>query len=132
MNQNQLNSLLERLHKHRSIEYPVELRQKGQMTEYDRRFQQLKDRNDPFMDELLEEEIENARRVKLRKELDEFAEQQAFELRKSEAQEYFITPQFREDVIAELIAEGCTRLMAEGRTRDQARLFAEGARLNLM
>jgi hypothetical protein len=58
--------------------------------------------------------------------------QENFASAKKDAEEYFNTPQFREDVIKELIAEGCTRLQAEGRTRDQARLFAEAARLDLM
>ena len=45
---------------------------------------------------------------------------------------YFKSPAFREEVISELIAEGATRLQAEGRTRDQARTFAEAQRLNLI
>lgn len=44
---------------------------------------------------------------------------------------YFTSPEFREDVITELMDAGCTRLQAEGRTRDQARLFAEAEALGL-
>jgi hypothetical protein len=42
---------------------------------------------------------------------------------------YHLSTQFRLDVIADLIDEGCTRAQAEGRTRDQARLFREAQRL---
>lgn len=45
---------------------------------------------------------------------------------------YHLSAQFRRDVIEDLIAEGCTREQAEGRTRDQARLFHEAARLGVM
>lgn len=45
---------------------------------------------------------------------------------------YHLSTQFRRDVIDDLIAEGCTREQAEGRTRDQARLFHEAARLGVM
>jgi len=45
---------------------------------------------------------------------------------------YHTSAQFRRDVIEDLIAEGCTRTQAEGRTRDQARLFVEAARLGAM
>ncbi|WGN90750.1 hypothetical protein [Burkholderia phage vB_BglM_WTB] len=64
------------------------------------------------------------------------AEKEAAEAIKAEANssdsEYFRSDAFRADVIAELISEGCTRMQAEGRTRDQARLFAEAQRLELM
>jgi hypothetical protein len=45
---------------------------------------------------------------------------------------YHLSAQFRLDVIDELIEEGCTRMQAEGRTRDQARLFGEAARLGCL
>jgi hypothetical protein len=53
-----------------------------------------------------------------------------FERDKEEAQ-YLLSKEFREDVIAELIAEGATRLQAEGRTRDSFHLLKEAQRLKL-
>lgn len=44
---------------------------------------------------------------------------------------YFTSAEFREEVITELMDAGCTRQQAEGRTRDQARLFAEAEALGL-
>lgn len=54
-----------------------------------------------------------------------------FEREKEEAQ-YLLSPEFREEVISELIAEGATRLQAEGRTRDSFHLLKEAQRLNLV
>lgn len=46
---------------------------------------------------------------------------------------YFLSEEFREEVINTMVASlGITRMMAEGRTRDQARLFAEAEKLGLM
>lgn len=50
---------------------------------------------------------------------------------KSDA-EYFTSDEFRQEVIAELIANGANELQATNRTRDQARLFAEARELGLM
>lgn len=46
--------------------------------------------------------------------------------------DYHLSPQFRLDVIQDLIDEGHTRQQAEGMTRDQARLFREAQRLGAM
>ena len=53
------------------------------------------------------------------------------QLRANDA-EYFTSDEFREEVITEIIGSGATRLQAEGRTRDQARLFNEARELGLM
>lgn len=57
--------------------------------------------------------------------------QRDFEAAKSDAV-YFASAEFREEVMQEIIANGATRLQAEGRTRDQARLFNEARELGLM
>jgi len=95
-------------------------------------FDKLSNVDKCFVNQLLHEHDEEVAEQAERAVAAERKAQAEFESAKEEAQEYFNTPQFREDVIEELMAEGCTRLMAEGRTRDQARLFAEAARLNLM
>jgi hypothetical protein len=45
---------------------------------------------------------------------------------------YMASPEFREDVIAALIEEGCTRAMAIGRTRDRVLLINEAKRLRVI
>src|ERR1700693_3278068 len=42
---------------------------------------------------------------------------------------YYTSPDFREEVIEEIVASGATRLQAEGRTRNQLRLFKEAREL---
>jgi hypothetical protein len=46
--------------------------------------------------------------------------------------EYFTSEEFRQEVIAELMANGASELQATNRTRDQARCFAEARELGLM
>ncbi|BCG50197.1 hypothetical protein [Ralstonia phage RP13] len=48
------------------------------------------------------------------------------------AREYYNSPEFREEVIEAIMEAGATRMQAEGRTRDQARLFNEAINLGLM
>lgn len=57
--------------------------------------------------------------------------QDQFDKDKSDA-EYFVSEEFRQEVIDEIIAEGATELQAKGRTRDQLRTFQEAQRLGLM
>lgn len=57
--------------------------------------------------------------------------QEQFDKDKSDA-EYFVSEEFRQEVIDEIIAEGATILQAQGRTRDQLRTFQEAQRLGLM
>lgn len=73
-----------------------------------------------------------ARAAKAAREAAEQAQaQRDFEAAKSDAV-YYASAEFREEVIAEIIATGATRLQAEGRTRDQARLYNEARELGLM
>lgn len=58
---------------------------------------------------------------------------EAAEKRAREAdKEYFTSDDFKQEVIAALVASGATQMQAEGRTRDQARLFKEAGALGLM
>lgn len=60
------------------------------------------------------------------------AEKKALQAAMKSDSEYFTSPEFREEVIEEIMANGATRLQAEGRTRDQLRLFKEARELGLM
>ncbi len=60
------------------------------------------------------------------------AEQKALQTAIKSDSEYFTSPEFRQDVIAELLVKGATMEQAQNRTRDQVRLFAEATKLGLM
>jgi len=66
------------------------------------------------------QEVENAKRQ---------AEQEA---RNKTLAASYLTEEFRQEVIEEIMFEGASRENAENRTRDQAKLFAEAARLKMM
>lgn len=74
---------------------------------------------------------QEAKRVAEEKAREEAEARKEFEKAKEDAA-YFTSAEFRAEVIEELKAEGANQLQAENRTRDQVRLFAEAARLNLM
>jgi hypothetical protein len=76
-------------------------------------------------------EQEEAKRIAEEEAREEAEARKEFEKAKADAA-YFTSAEFRAEVIEELKAEGATQLQAENRTRDQVRLFAEAARLNLM
>jgi hypothetical protein len=59
------------------------------------------------------------------------AAQREFEAAKADAS-YFLSAEFRQDVIDELLGTGATLEQATGRTRDQARLFNEARQLGMM
>lgn len=128
----EMEALFNRLHYRQHAQWLAELRVRGDTKAYDEFFGRLSEINDEYMKLLLAEEVDAAKRAKAKAIADAEQAVTDFEAAKVAAAEYFNTPEFREDVIAELVDEGCTRLQAEGRTRDQARLFAEAARLNLM
>lgn len=67
----------------------------------------------------------------LRKEQEEQDKAEMFASDKADA-EYYVTEEFRQEVMDEIIAEGATPLQAQGRTRDQFRTFQEAQRLGLM
>jgi hypothetical protein len=63
----------------------------------------------------------------------ELAKKEAEEAaRRAADAEYFTSDEFRQEVIAELMANGANELQATNRTRDQARCFAEARELGLM
>jgi hypothetical protein len=63
----------------------------------------------------------------------EVAKKEAEEIARLKADaEYFTSEEFRQEVIAELMANGASELQATNRTRDQARCFAEARELGLM
>ena len=72
-------------------------------------------------------DLENAERAKKRK-----ANAERLSKIASEEGEYYCSEEFRAEVIAEIIKSGATEMQAQGRTRDQARLFAEARELGLM
>lgn len=67
----------------------------------------------------------------LRKEQEEQDKADMFAADKADA-EYYVTEEFRQEVMDEIIAEGATPQQAMGRTRDQLRTFQEAQRLGLM
>jgi hypothetical protein len=58
-------------------------------------------------------------------------EKREYQAMKSDG-DYFTSDEFRQEVIAELMAEGATLEQATNRTRDQVRLFAEAKQLKMM
>ena len=77
--------------------------------------------------------IEESDRLYREAEAMRMAEEKARELAaiRNDA-EYFTSDEFRADVMAEIVASGATPLQAEGRTRDQVRLFNEARELGMM
>jgi hypothetical protein len=65
------------------------------------------------------------------REIQKIAAKEDAVTRQSDA-EYYTSPEFRAEVIAELMANGATELQATNRTRDQFRLFNEARELGLM
>jgi hypothetical protein len=82
---------------------------------------------DLVVDALRAMELEAA----FKKEREAAQAQAEFEKAKVKAKD-FLNPEFKEEVINELMEEGCTLLQAQGRTRDQFHLHKEAVRLGLI